>query len=88
MATYSLFHQLARVTRDTGALVHDDRLDAVEGGVRYWQTLLAQDQEKVLERLRRDNFKKLTANPLGHPVTKSIEDFIRRGRSVLQKRLR
>lgn len=88
-ATYSFFHQIARITRDTGALVHDDRIDSVEGGVRHWQTLIAQDQDKVLERLRKEQFKKMTANPLGHPVTRSLEDFARRAaKTILRDRLR
>ena len=30
---YSLFYQMTRITKDRGALVHDDRLDALEGAV-------------------------------------------------------
>lgn len=33
---YSLFWQMARITRDRGSLPHDDRLDALEGAVAYW----------------------------------------------------
>lgn len=42
--TFSLFQQLTRITRDRGALAHDDRLDALEGAVRHFQELLAIDQ--------------------------------------------
>jgi hypothetical protein len=54
---YSLFYQLSRITRDRGALVHDDRLDALAGAVAYWQESLRKNQDSVheehLEELRR-----------------------------------
>lgn len=55
---YSLFYQLTRITRDRGALVHDDRLDALAGAVAYWQESLRKNQDTVheehLEELRKD----------------------------------
>lgn len=65
-ATYSFFWQFSRLTRDKGALVHDDRLDAVAGSCRHWVDALAQDSAKVAARIREDNYKKLVANPLGN----------------------
>ena len=54
---YSLFYQLSRITRDRGALVHDDRLDALAGAVAYWQESLRKNQDDVhvdhLNELRR-----------------------------------
>ena len=44
---YSLFYQMTRITKDRGALVHDDRLDAVEGAVRYWTKSMARDNDKA-----------------------------------------
>lgn len=46
---YSLFYQLTRLTRDRGALIHDDRLDALAGAVAYWQESLRKNQDKVQE---------------------------------------
>lgn len=58
---YSLFYQLARITRDRGALAHDDRLDALAGAVAYWQESLRRNQETVheehLEELRAIQFR-------------------------------
>lgn len=34
--TYRLFYQLTHITRDKGALRHDDRVDALAGAVGYW----------------------------------------------------
>lgn len=55
---YSLFYQLTRITKDKGALKHDDRLDAVEGAVRYWLTQMAQDTERAAELHREEALKK------------------------------
>lgn len=49
---YSLFHQLSKMTREKGALFHDDRADAVEGAVRHWVKQLAIDQDAAVERQR------------------------------------
>lgn len=42
--SYKFFHQLAKVSRTKGALIHDDSLDAVAGSVRKWVTMLAVDE--------------------------------------------
>lgn len=39
----SLFYQMTRLTREKGALKHDDRLDALSIVVKYWLDSLAQD---------------------------------------------
>lgn len=49
---YSLFYQLTRITKDKGALRNDDRLDALEGAVRYWVNHMAKDTEKAHEEYR------------------------------------
>ena len=40
---YQLMYQLTRITRDRGALVNDDRLDALSMAVQYWVDAMAQD---------------------------------------------
>lgn len=64
--SYSFFFQLCKITKDRGSLVHDDRLDAVEGAVRYWQKMLAQDQKDAVEKQRQQERAKLLADPMGH----------------------
>lgn len=51
---YSLVHQLTRLTREKGALAHDDRVDALSIAVSYWveQMALDADQEQQDERQR------------------------------------
>jgi hypothetical protein len=40
---YMLFYQMTRLTRDKGALSHDDRLDALSMAVAYWVEQMAAD---------------------------------------------
>jgi hypothetical protein len=48
---YQLMFQLSRLTREKGALTHDDRLDALSMGVSYWTQQMAQDADlKIDER--------------------------------------
>jgi len=47
-----LFYQLTRITRDRGALVHDDRLDALAIAVSYWVEHMARDTDKAAEDFR------------------------------------
>lgn len=64
--SYSFFHQLAKITRDRNSLLHDDRLDAVEGTCRHWQQLIAQDQNKAVEKAQAQAWKEQTKDPLGY----------------------
>ena len=63
---YSLFYQLAKMQELKGALIHDDRADALEGLVRQFQDALAADAERELQRQRELAWKKSTADPLGY----------------------
>jgi hypothetical protein len=40
----ALFYQMTRLTKEKGALKHDDRLDALAILVRYWTDAMAQDK--------------------------------------------
>ena len=48
-AKYMLFHQLTRITKDKGALIHDDRLDALQMAVGYWVEQMATDADKEVK---------------------------------------
>lgn len=63
---YSLFHQLSKITRDKNALFHDDRLDALEGAVRYWVKMLAIDQQHAVQKARMKEALEAMKDPLGH----------------------
>ena len=73
---YSLIHQLSRLTRERGALVHDDRADALSMAVMYWTEQLAADadteqrdhREKALDK----ELEKFMDTVLGVKGTKSL----------------
>jgi hypothetical protein len=44
-----LFYQMSRLTRDRGALAHDDRLDALTMAVAYWVEAMARDTDRAAE---------------------------------------
>ncbi len=46
---YQLIYQMSRITRDRGAITHDDRLDALAMAVSYWTEQMAQDAEKKIK---------------------------------------
>lgn len=46
---YRLFYQLTHITRLKGALVHDDRVDALSLAVGYWVEQMGLDQEKRIK---------------------------------------
>ena len=64
-AKYMLFHQMTRITKDKGALIHDDRLDALQMAVGYWVEQMATDAEKEVdvrkERLKDEELERFVA---------------------------
>ena len=53
-STYQAFYQLTRITKDRGALVHDDRLEALAMACAYWVETMARDTAKAAQSLRQD----------------------------------
>jgi Holliday junction resolvasome RuvABC endonuclease subunit len=49
---YSLMYQLTRITRERGALAHDDRLDALAIAVAYWTEHMARDNNKAADQIK------------------------------------
>ena len=49
---YSLFYQMTRITKDRGALIHDDRLDALAMAVSYWVEHMARDNDKAVVQMK------------------------------------
>lgn len=46
---YSFIYQMTRLTRERGALAHDDRIEAVYGAVHYWTEQMSLDSEEELK---------------------------------------
>lgn len=63
--TYMLFHQMAKITLEKGALFHDDRIDAVAGAVRFWVSRINQDADKVMQMNRVNEIMNFFADPFG-----------------------
>ncbi|KAF1043421.1 MAG: hypothetical protein GAK35_02205 [Herbaspirillum frisingense] len=81
-ASYSIFHQIAFITRDKNSLQHDDRLDALAGAVRYWVEQLGINQAKAIEQQRAAEFAKWQANPMGYANKQAAP---RKGGSLFNK---
>ena len=53
--TYKFFHQVAKISRDKGALIHDDSIDAVAGSVRRWVDRISVDEHIRMEQKETDD---------------------------------
>jgi hypothetical protein len=66
---YSLFYQMTRITKDRGALIHDDRLDALAMAVSYWVEHMARDNDKAVlqihDKAMKDELKSFMGSVLG-----------------------
>ena len=67
---YQLMYQLSRITRDRGAITHDDRLDALAIAVAYWAEQMSQDAERKIadrqEDLLNQELQKMTDSYFGN----------------------
>ena len=54
---YQLIYQLSRLTRQRGAITHDDRLDALSMAVAYWTEQMAQDADRRMGDRKQDKLK-------------------------------
>jgi hypothetical protein len=66
---YQLMYQMSRVTRQRGALAHDDRLDVLAMAVAYWSEQMSQDVDDQIEarkeRLLNEELQKFAEGVLG-----------------------
>lgn len=68
---YSLMYQLTHITRERGALLHDDQLDALAIAVAYWVEAMARSQEDVVEQHREELLKRELERFLDHAIGQS-----------------
>lgn len=52
--TKTLIYQMTRITKDRGALKHDDRLDALSIAVSYWVEQMGVDERKGVQERRQE----------------------------------
>jgi hypothetical protein len=66
---YMLLHQLSRITQDRGALLQDDRLDALAIAIAYWTNQMAQTADQRIndrkEELLQEELEKFMEAALG-----------------------
>lgn len=63
---FTFLHQFTKITRDRGALVHDDRLDALAGAIRPLVLALAADQQAAEAKAKEAEYMKWLSDPLLH----------------------
>ena len=62
-------YQLTRMCREKGAVKHDDRVDALALGVKYFQDILAISAKEALIQAKRDDWAKMVRAFQEHPQT-------------------
>jgi len=72
-----LTHQMTRITKDRGALGHDDRLDALSMAVSYWVEQMAADADRQIKDRKNDL--------LDHELEKFMSNVVGRERFVPQE---
>jgi hypothetical protein len=71
--SYMLLHQFSRITRDRGALRHDDRLDALSMALGFHADAMARDRDLEMRQIREDRHNKMLDEYLrGGPTAVTI----------------
>jgi hypothetical protein len=84
--SYSLFYQLSKLSATRNALLHDDRVDALEGLCRHFQDAIAQDQAKGLASAKAKAHAEAIKDPCGHNRCKSAPGYDGRPSMLRRKR--
>jgi hypothetical protein len=66
--SYKLFHQLTRITKERGALLHDDRLESLAMAVSYWTESVKLDVDKRVEAQRKAEHAKRLREFVKHAI--------------------
>ena len=62
---YQLFFQMQKITRDKDALIHDDRLDSLAGGVKVLMELMSVSADTAINRVQKERYEAMMRDPLG-----------------------
>ena len=79
-----LFYQMSRMCREKGAVRHDDRLDALAQGVKYFTDALAISAQEVVKERKREEWNDMLAAFLDDPQAETNHLVL--GMSLDQKR--
>jgi len=72
---YMLFYQMSRMCREKGAVKHDDRLDALAQGVKYFTDAMGISANEAIAMRKREEWESIMADFLEHP-TKSANHLV------------
>ena len=81
---YMLFYQMSRMCREKGAVKHDDRLDALSQGVKYFTDSLAISAQEVVKERKREEWNDMLAAFMDDPQSET--NHIVLGMNLDQKR--
>jgi len=62
-----LFYQMSRMCREKGAVKHDDRLDSLAQGVKYYTDSLAISAQEAIKARKRDEWSSMIKDFLDNP---------------------
>jgi len=62
---YQFLFQLCKLTRDKGALIHDDRLESVAQGVTYLIGYISKNADKAIQNKKEQKLKAFQQDPFG-----------------------
>jgi hypothetical protein len=81
---YMLFYQMSRMCREKGAVRHDDRLDCLSQGVKYFTDALAISAQEEIKNRRREEWNDMLEAFLDDPQSETNHLVL--GMSLAQKR--
>ena len=64
---YMLFYQMSRMCREKGAVKHDDRLDALAQGVKYFTDALSISAQEAVNQRKREEWNSMLEEYLDNP---------------------
>ena len=64
---YMLFYQMSRMCREKGAVKHDDRLDCLAQGVKYYTDALSISAQEAINPRKREEWDSLLQDFLDNP---------------------
>ena len=64
---YMLFYQMSRMCREKGAVKHDDRIDCLAQGVKYFTDCMSISAQHVIAQRRLDEWNDMLQESIDHP---------------------
>ena len=81
---YMLFYQMSRMCREKGAVKHDDRLDALAQGVKYYTDAMGISAQEAIKDRKRDEWKDMMDTWMDDP--QSIANHMVLGMDLEQRK--